>query len=77
MISLHNDQIGRTQGISFRQVLAQINRILTDAVVTMELWAARARQRRQLASLDDRQLADIGRSYADAWQESNKPFWKK
>lgn len=42
----------------------------------LEAWLERAGQRRHLASLNDRALADIGRSRADAWQEASKPFWK-
>lgn len=74
MTSLHNDQ---TSQISLRQVFTQLNRALTNVVVTMELWAARASQRRQLAALDISQLSDIGRSFCEAQQESSKPFWKK
>lgn len=44
-------------------------------VDTLETWAARAEQRRQLATLDARMLRDIGRSESDALRESAKPFW--
>lgn len=40
------------------------------------LWRQRARQRRQLATLSDRQLDDIGISRAQADCESAKPFWR-
>lgn len=36
----------------------------------------RRRQRRVLASLDDRLLADIGITRIDAAQEAAKPFWR-
>ncbi|MGB5466844.1 MAG: DUF1127 domain-containing protein [Sedimenticolaceae bacterium] len=39
-------------------------------------WNQRARQRRQLAELSDRQLADIGISRAEASAEAGKPFWQ-
>ena len=39
-------------------------------------WHERARQRRQLASLDDRQLHDIGISRSDAIREYYKPSWR-
>ncbi len=39
-------------------------------------WAERARQRRLLATLDDRLLDDIGLSRADVSRESDKPFWR-
>jgi uncharacterized protein YjiS (DUF1127 family) len=41
------------------------------------LWAERARQRRQLAELDDYMLRDIGLSRADVATEVGKPFWQQ
>lgn len=43
---------------------------------TLESWFQRARQRRQLLSLSDRMLKDIGISRADAVAEGEKPFWR-
>jgi uncharacterized protein YjiS (DUF1127 family) len=40
------------------------------------IWLERARQRRQLAELSDQMLRDIGLTRADAWAESDKPFWR-
>jgi uncharacterized protein YjiS (DUF1127 family) len=40
------------------------------------IWLERARQRRQLAELSDHMLRDIGLTRADAWAESEKPFWR-
>ncbi len=42
----------------------------------MSVWCERARQRRALASLDDRLLSDIGVSRAEADREARKPFWR-
>ena len=39
-------------------------------------WRRRARDRAQLAALDDRMLADIGISRAEAEFLANKPFWR-
>lgn len=39
-------------------------------------WRERARQRRQLAALQDWQLRDIGVSRAAARAEAAKPFWE-
>lgn len=40
-------------------------------------WLDRARERRALARLDDRMLADIGLGRAEAWAEADKPFWRE
>jgi uncharacterized protein YjiS (DUF1127 family) len=40
------------------------------------LWIERHRQRRDLMSLPDHMLGDIGISRSDAFQEYTKPFWK-
>jgi uncharacterized protein YjiS (DUF1127 family) len=44
---------------------------------TLGDWRRRARGRGELASLDDRALADIGLSRADAEFLANKPFWRE
>jgi uncharacterized protein YjiS (DUF1127 family) len=43
---------------------------------TLALWRHRCRSRRQLATLGDRELADIGLSRADRWIECQKRFWE-
>ena len=43
---------------------------------TMFLWLALARSRRDLASLDDRALRDVGIDRATAAEEASKPFWQ-
>jgi len=40
-------------------------------------WRRRSKGRAQLATLDDRMLADIGISRADAEFLANKPFWRE
>ncbi len=42
-----------------------------------EALIQRAIQRRQLSELDDRLLRDIGISKAEAYRETQKPFWFK
>jgi uncharacterized protein YjiS (DUF1127 family) len=39
-------------------------------------WRQRARERRELATLDDYLLHDIGLSRSQAQFESGKPFWR-
>jgi uncharacterized protein YjiS (DUF1127 family) len=48
-------------------------RCALDTVLT---WQERERQRRQLMALDDRLLADLGMTRADAVGEYRKPFWR-
>jgi uncharacterized protein YjiS (DUF1127 family) len=46
-------------------------------LVTLLLtWQQRARDRRQLESLSDHMLRDIGLSRADVFAEASKPFWR-
>lgn len=40
-------------------------------------WRRRAKDRAELAALDDRMLADIGISRAEAEFLSSKPFWRE
>lgn len=51
------------------RVACSIYRILTT-------FAARRGQREALQHLDDRLLADIGRTREEARAESSKPFWR-
>ena len=46
------------------------NQILAD-------WRRRARERRELASLDSRTIRDLGLSASEVQFEVNKPFWRK
>jgi len=39
-------------------------------------WRARGRERRELASLDDRSLRDMGLDRASVWAECEKPWWR-
>ena len=45
-------------------------------IALLDIWYQRARQRRQLIDLDDRQLRDIGLSRGAARREANKAFWQ-
>jgi uncharacterized protein YjiS (DUF1127 family) len=46
---------------------------LTD---TLNAWYVRWQERRELASLDQRALDDIGLSRGDVLTEVSKPFWR-
>ena len=48
-----------------------------DVVTTFREWRRRSRDRAELAALDERTLADIGLTRADAEFLANKPFWRE
>lgn len=43
---------------------------------TFLTWMRRARQRRDLANLTDRELSDMGLTDHQVAQEAAKPFWR-
>ncbi len=58
-------------------VLASTLKAVARAAERIGEWRARARGRRELMSLDERTLQDIGLSRGDAYMEYSKPFWRK
>jgi uncharacterized protein YjiS (DUF1127 family) len=61
--------IPNARTLSLRQRLQRLGALLSG-------WQRNARVRRQLAALDDHQLADIGISRSERQEELNKPFWR-
>lgn len=57
-------------------VIAHLARLPLAILETLLVWQERDRQRRHLATLDDRLLRDIGISRADAAREAAVPFWR-
>ena len=49
---------------------------LARFVVTLVLWRRRIRERRALAQLNERELADFGATTADVYRELSTPFWR-
>lgn len=49
--------------------------LLKQGWLKLRRWHELARQRRQLASLSDEMLKDIGRSRADIEWEASRLFW--
>ena len=55
-----------------------VSKTLTNKVATIvRTWSVRSNDRRQLAQMSDRMLADIGLSRVDVAIETNKYFWQK
>jgi uncharacterized protein YjiS (DUF1127 family) len=46
-------------------------------VETVNEWRRRSRSRRELLTLDQRDLCDVRLTRCDAVAEGNKPFWKE
>ena len=61
------------RSVAFARVLPAIG--MKALWVRLKRWNQLARQRRQLAMLDDTALKDLGLSRADVQQESERPFW--
>lgn len=51
-------------------------RVIVACMRLVALWVDRARQRRILATFDDRLLSDIGVTRLEAEREARKPFWR-
>ncbi|NIR28247.1 MAG: DUF1127 domain-containing protein [Gammaproteobacteria bacterium] len=67
----HLDALARY--LPYHRVHAEPRRLLRWLLDGME----RARQRRELAQLDDRMLRDMGLTRSQARAEARKPFWRK
>lgn len=50
--------------------------LFSQVLDTIHVWRQRYRARRELAQWTERDLHDIGRSWADAAYEMDKPFWR-
>ena len=59
-----------------RRWAALAGRIRRRAIADVTRWFARSRQRRALAKLDARLLADVGITPEAARREIAKPFWR-
>lgn len=65
---------GRRGGVS--PIAAAVRRSWIYSWARVAEWGRRARSRRKLMALDDRQLSDIGLTRIDAARESRKRFWQ-
>jgi uncharacterized protein YjiS (DUF1127 family) len=50
-------------------------RAVSDALIALQDWQARAKERRQLLGLSDAALKDFGANRADADAEGSKAMW--
>ena len=50
--------------------------VVAQLVDTLRLWRDRWNQRRELARWTEREMHDVGLSWADIVREAEKPFWR-
>jgi uncharacterized protein YjiS (DUF1127 family) len=60
-----------------RKVCDAVPSLRKRLVETVREWRRRARSRRALMELDDRELWDIHVTRVDGEREARKPFWRK
>lgn len=75
MVAIHLHQPRNRVGQ--RDAIGALSDAGRHVVAILREWRRRSRDRAELAALDDRTLADIGLSRADAEFLSNKPFWRE
>ena len=72
-ISLHSSQT-TLAGLGRGRPTCQVR--LAGVVDLILTWYERARQRRQLQTLSDHMLHDLGLGRVDVEAEAEKPFWR-
>jgi len=76
LISASEFSARRFVRINSVQVRKKLNRRAFSIRKLLSIWSLRFCQRNTLRTLEDWQLADIGKTRAEAVSESNKVFWK-
>lgn len=75
MAAIAESSLTKSQAFRGREVPGLIGP-LGRFVATFGLWRRRIRERRVLAQLTERELADFGASTADVYRELATPFWR-
>ncbi len=68
--------LGSAKDISIR-LGRGLGGLALEALARVLTWQERARQRRDLAALDERMLRDVGLDRGDIWRETQKRFWER
>jgi uncharacterized protein YjiS (DUF1127 family) len=55
---------------------SHVRRSLAVLATLLATWRRRLRDRRALATMDERSLRDLGLTRYDAFYEARKPFWR-
>ncbi len=73
----HDDPVGRRARSEPATWIGRTFTAIACAVARLwRTWTGRARERRQLARMSDRELQGISITRYDARFEANKPFWR-
>lgn len=70
----HPYQAERLPG--YAQLIYRAGHVFLAACRTIRIWADRAKKRRQLAQMSQREIKDIGAGRSDVVREINKRFWE-
>jgi uncharacterized protein YjiS (DUF1127 family) len=76
MVALVNDILTNSQLARRYARRAALYDLGVAAAATLARWQRRAREKRELAQLDWRELRDIGLTSADVQWLIDKPFWR-
>ena len=76
-VKMHHilDDLAISEGLY--SLVRRVENLFKAAAETINVWAQRSNDRRQLAQMNERMLTDIGLSRADIAVEVNKFFWQK
>ncbi len=69
-------QIMQNQFLSSPSDAASGKCLFDHTIIVLQQWRERAKQRRHLATLEPRELSDVGISSKAAIMEAAKPFWR-
>ena len=70
------DRTANGPNLTIQSFLAALAQSAARGLDQLLVWQDRARQRHQLAALENDLLKDLGLSRADVARETDKPFWR-
>ena len=59
-----------------RTLMTSLVVLVRNILAIVQIWRARARFRRELAALSERELQDMGTCWSSIAYEVSKPFWR-
>ena len=68
-----SERQGRHQS---RTLMDDLVALVRNILAMIRIWRARARCRRELAMLSERELQDMGTNWSSIADEVSKPFWR-